>query len=203
LEVGWFAKPCWPVLYLTPGLKVNRQRDEANMTALIADLLTLSRVVAAGILLWLGMTGGASALPAATLVVVLGWTTDQLDGWLARSSSTPTRLKDYDFQVDVLFYAGILGYLAVARFLPVWLVAGFVIMSVVAWLVTRRKAVAILCLRIVDVTCGVIVFAYAPVIGLVLVAWLAAVAVAYRRRLAERVPRWFDDLRGLWRGRVG
>jgi hypothetical protein len=141
-------------------------------------------------------------LSAAALVVVLGWTTDQLDGWLARRSPTPTRLKDYDFQVDVFFYAGILAYLALAHFIPAWLVAGFVLVGVVAWLLTRRKAVAILFLRIVDVTCGVIVFAYAPAIGLILVAWLAVVAVAYRQRLVERVPRWFNDLRGLWHGKA-
>jgi phosphatidylglycerophosphate synthase len=173
------------------------------MNALIADLLTLSRGVAAGVLIWLGLTGGASALPVAVLVVVLGWTTDQLDGWFARRSPTPTRLKDCDFQVDLIFYAGILAYLASARFLPAWLVAGFVVLGGAAWLLSRRKAVVILCLRIIDVTCVVIVVAVAPVIGLILLVWLAALAVVYRRRLAERVPRWYSDLRGLWRGRAG
>ena len=62
------------------------------MNALIADLLTLSRILAACVLVWLGLTGGASALPAAVLTVVLGWTTDQLDGWFARRSPTTTRL---------------------------------------------------------------------------------------------------------------
>ena len=173
------------------------------MFALIADLLTLSRVVAAGVLIWLGVTGGASALPAAAFVVVLGWTTDQLDGWVARRTSTPTRLGDCDFLVDLIFYAGILAYLALARFFPAWLVAGFVVLCSAAWLLTRRKAVIVLCLRIVDVTCGVIVFIHAPVIGLVLVVWAAVLAVVYRRRLAVRVPRWIDDLRSLWRGRAG
>ena len=173
------------------------------MLALIADLLTLSRVVAAVVLLWLGLTRGASALPAAVLVVVLGWTTDQLDGWFARRSSTPTRLKDRDFHVDLIFYTGILAYLALARFLPARLVAGFVILGGAAWLLTRKKAVAVLCLRIIDVACGVIIFMNLPVIGFLLVAWLVVLAVVYRHRLAERVPKWYGDLRGLWRGRAG
>lgn len=172
------------------------------MTALIADLLTFARVVAAGVLLWLGWTGGASAGRAAVLVVVLGWTTDQLDGWLARRSARPTRLKDYDFQVDVIFYAGILAYLALAHFVPVWLVAGFVTLGVAAWLLTRRKAVVVLWLRIVDGACGVIIFANDPAVGLILVAWLAVLGVVYRRRLAERVPQWCGDLCDLWRGRA-
>jgi phosphatidylglycerophosphate synthase len=173
------------------------------MYALIADLLTLSRVVAAVILLWLGLTKGASALPAATLVVVVGWTTDQLDGRFARRSPTPSRLKDSDFYVDLIFYAGILAYLALARFLPAWFVAGFVILNGAVWLLTRRKAVVILCLRIIDVVCGVIIFTAAPVIGAILLLWLIVLGVVYRRRLAERVPRWWGDLRAtlLRRGR--
>jgi phosphatidylglycerophosphate synthase len=172
------------------------------MYALIADLLTFSRILAAGVLVWLGLTGGASALPAAVLVVVLGWTTDQLDGWFARRSPAPTRLKDSDFYVDLIFYAGILAYLALSRFFPAWLVAGFVILGGVAWLLTRRKAVVVLCLRIIDVACGVIIFTNVPVIGFMLLVWSAVLAVVYRRRLAERVPCWWDDLKAVWHGRT-
>ena len=57
----------------------------------------------------------------------------ELDGWFARRSPTPTRLKDSDFYVDLIFYAGILAYLTLARFLPAWLVAGFVILGGAAW----------------------------------------------------------------------
>jgi hypothetical protein len=178
-------------------------RAEANMSALIADLLTFSRILAAGVLVWLGLTGGASALPVAVLVVMLGWTTDQLDGWFARRSPTPTRLKNSDFQVDLIFYAGILAYLALACFLPTWLVAGFVSLGGAAWLLTRKRAVVILCLRIIDVACGVIIFMNLPVVGLMLVVWLVALAVTYRRRLAERVPRWWGDLRNAWHRRTG
>lgn len=173
------------------------------MFALIADLLTLSRVLVAGFLAWLGLTAGASALPAAVLVIVLGWTTDQLDGWFARRSPTPTRLKDCDFQVDIVFYAGILIYGTAAGFLPVWLAAGFVILGAAAWLLTRRKSVMILCLRIIDLACGVLLFIYLPAAGFVLLAWLILLAVIYRRRLADRVPRWWRELRDLWRRKPG
>jgi len=173
------------------------------MNAVIADLLTLSRVVAAVVLFWLGLTEGASVLPAAVLVTVLGWTTDQFDGWFARRSPTPTRLKDHDFCVDLIFYVGILAYLLLARFLPAWLVVGFLTLGGAAWLLTRKKAVIVLCLRIIDGVCGVIIFMNAPVIGFMLVGWLVVLAVVYRRRLAERVPKWYGDLRGLWRGRAG
>lgn len=166
--------------------------------AWLADLLTLSRIAAAGVLIWLGRAAGASGLPAAALVTVLGWTTDQLDGWAARRAAAPTRLKDYDFQIDAIFYIGILAYLTLAGFLPFWPVVGFLAVGVVAWLLSRRKAVAILFLRIIDGACGVILLAHEPAIGLVILLWLAVLAFIYRRRLAERVPGWLKDLRNTW-----
>jgi phosphatidylglycerophosphate synthase len=167
------------------------------MMAVLADVLTLSRIAAAGILIWLGIAVGAPGLPVAALVTVLGWTTDQLDGWVARHSAAPTYLKDYDFQVDVIFYIGILAYLATAHFLPSWLVLGFAAVGIVAWLLTRRKAVGIIFLRIIDGAYGVIILVNAPAIGLAMLVWLAVLAAIYRRRLAERVPRWFRDLQNV------
>jgi phosphatidylglycerophosphate synthase len=173
------------------------------MLAIVADLLTLSRVAAAGILVWLGITAGASGVGAAALVTVLAWTTDQLDGWVARRSPTPTRLGPYDFPIDVVFYAGIVTYMTTAGFVPLGVSLGFVVLAVIAWLVTRRKAVGILALRIVDLTCAAVIFRYAPAIGVLLLVWVAALAVIYRRRLAERVPRWLVELRSTIRGRQG
>ncbi len=72
-------------------------------------------------------------------------------------------------------------------------------LSTVAWLVTRQKAVGILFLRLIDVAFGIVIFTYLPVAGFVLLGWAALLAVIYRRRLGERVPKWFGELRSLWR----
>ena len=173
------------------------------MLALLADLLTLSRIGAAGILIWLGISSGASGLGAASLVTVLAWTTDQLDGWVARRSLTPTRLGAWDFPIDAAFYAGIVTYLILAGFVPAVVALGFVVLALIAWAVTRRKAVGVLALRIVDLACAAVVFDHAPRIGLFLLGWTAVLAVIYRRRLAERVPRWVAELQGLVKRRRG
>ncbi len=170
------------------------------MLALLADLLTLSRVAATGILVWLGITRGAAALPFAALVIAAAWTTDQLDGFVARRSSTPTRLGRYDFPIDVTFYAGILAFFVLAGLAPLWPAAIFVAVGIVAWFISRRKAVGVLFLRIVDVTGGIILLRRAPLIGCAILGWLAVVGILYRRRLAERVPRWAAELRDLARG---
>jgi hypothetical protein len=122
---------------------------------------------------------------------------------VARRSPTPTRLGPYDFPIDVAFYAGVVTYLITAGFVPLAATLGFVVLAVIACLVTRRKAVGILALRIVDLTCAAVIFRYAPAIGIVLLGWVAVLAVIYRRRLAERVPRWLCELRSVVRGRHG
>lgn len=172
------------------------------MYALLADSLTLSRIIAAGLLIWLGLNDGAAGLPAALLVTVLAWTTDQLDGWAARRSAKPTRLGQYDFPIDATFYLGILGYLTAAGYLP-WLAAVFfLLVAVAAWLSTRRKAVGVLCLRLVDLYAGGIIFWQQPMLGCAVVGWLLILAALYRRRLAERVPRWLNDMRTLLQARA-
>lgn len=169
------------------------------MYALLADALTMSRVVAAGVLVCLGLGRGRELLSTAVLVTVLAWTSDQLDGWAARRSSVPTRLGRHDFEIDVVFYAGILAYLVAAGFVPVVAAAVFAAISLIAWSCVRRKSIAVLCLRIVDLTGGVVVFTHVPWIGAALVLWLALLAVVYRRRLAQRVPRWLHEVGELVR----
>jgi phosphatidylglycerophosphate synthase len=162
------------------------------MLAFVADTLTFSRLVAAAVLVWLGSTG--ALLREAVLVVVLAWTTDMLDGWAARHASKPTRLAPYDFAIDTTLYAGTLAYLTMAGFLPAWPVLAFVAMALLAWLIVRRKAVQILTVRLIDVAAAVVIFTHEPVIGWLLVLWLAVMALVYRRRLAKRVPRWLAEL---------
>lgn len=172
------------------------------MYALLADLLTLSRVAAAILLIWLGLAYGDDHLPTAILVVALAWTTDQLDGWAARRSPTPTRLGPYDFTIDVAFYLGILGYLVAAGFLPVLAALIFLSLAIAAWLFTRRKAVGVLCLRMVDLFTAWVLFSRQPRLGFIILAWLLVLAGLYRKRLFERIPRWVNDMRSLGRSRA-
>ena len=163
------------------------------MFAVMADLLTLSRLIAAGILFWLGLQG-PQTLTLAIVVCVLGWTTDQLDGWAARRATTPTRLGAADFVIDAVLYAATLAYLALTGYLPRIPVMAFVCVALAASLAFRRKAVAIVFVRLIDLACFVIIFRYRPLAGGLLLLWLALTAVIYRRRLAERVPPWVREL---------
>ncbi len=166
------------------------------MVAFTADLLTFSRLIAAGVLAWLG-TQGEGSLPTAVGVGVSAWATDMLDGWAARHASTPTRLAPYDFAIDTALYGGTLAYLTLAGFLPRDPVLAFVAVSAAAGLAFRRKAVQIVFVRLIDLAAAVVVFTHEPVAGWLLVAWLAVMALIYRRRLAKRVPRFICELASL------
>ena len=177
---------------------MDTQPRRGEWLAVTADVLTLSRVFAAIGLVWLG-TQGPDTLPMATLVCVLAWTTDQLDGWAARRADTPTRLAPADFAIDTALYAGTLAYLTLAGFLVPVLALCFVILTVAVSAIYRRKAVEILWVRLIDLASAIVIFTHKPLIGFLLLAWLALLGIIYRRRITERVPRWMGELRQLVR----
>jgi cardiolipin synthase len=97
----------------------------------VADVLTFIRAFISFLFVWLGLTQGVEGLPHAILFLTLAWTTDALDGPLARRSSVSYRswIGDHDLEVDMLVSAGLLGYLWTTGFVST-LVA---VIYVLAW----------------------------------------------------------------------
>lgn len=97
----------------------------------VADVLTFTRALISFLFVWLGLTQGAEGLPHAILFLTLAWTTDALDGPLARRSSVSYHswIGDHDLEVDMLVSAGLLGYLWAAGFVST-LVA---VIYILAW----------------------------------------------------------------------
>ncbi|HEY63783.1 MAG TPA: hypothetical protein G4O02_04370 [Caldilineae bacterium] len=164
------------------------------MLACAADLLTLFRGLVALWLVWLGATRGASALPMAVTITLIAWVGDSLDGWLARRARRPTLLGRYDFLVDVLLTWGALLYITLSGFLPMWVTAVYTLLAGVAVAALQRKAVLVLFMRPVDLTCGVVALTGAPEVRWMIAATLAGLAVAQRQRLRTRLPRWLCEV---------
>ena len=167
--------------------------------ARLADALTLTRVLAAGLLVWLGITRGANALSSAAAVTILAWTSDALDGLAARAAGVPTRLGRLDFAIDSVFYTGIVAYIALAGFVSPVAALAFVLVAATCWVLSRRKAVALIFLRIVDLAGVVLAFRYARWLGWLVTVWLIVLVVVYRRRLIERAPRRAKEVLSMLR----
>jgi len=94
-----------------------------------------------------------------------------------------------------------LAYLTLAGFVPKIGALAFAVAAIAAGLIYRRKSVVILFLRMIDLAAAVILFTYLPRLGLLIIAWVLLMMVLYRKRLAERVPRWLGELARLVVGR--
>jgi len=79
----------------------------------VADTLTFTRAAIGVIFGWLGLTQGAQGLPQAVLFLTIAWTSDAIDGPVARRSREyyHTWIGDHDLEVDMFVSAGLLGYL--------------------------------------------------------------------------------------------
>jgi phosphatidylglycerophosphate synthase len=107
--------------------------------AVIADWLTAARALLV-VPLFLATTAGA--IDVATVLLVLAWWTDFLDGRFARSTPTPTRLGPWDLMIDTMVGAALLGGLLAAGELGGWIWGGIGLVLFVWYLLSRNAAVA-------------------------------------------------------------
>lgn len=97
----------------------------------IADTLTGGRFLLALAIFWLGLKVGQPALPTVTLVLVLGWVSDLLDGALARRAPNRRRtwLGDNDLGVDVCVAVGLLCYLTFSNYVSPAIALSYVLIT--------------------------------------------------------------------------
>jgi len=87
----------------------------------LADLLTLSRVFVAAVILVAALTRNEQLLVPVVLLTMVGWTTDILDGCLASADAEPrkTWIGDHDFVADMLMVYGGLVYFMLTGYVPI------------------------------------------------------------------------------------
>ena len=167
------------------------------MTAWIADALTASRVFLAVLVL---VAVASGSFPAATVVLVVAWLTDLLDGRFARAAATETRLGAWDFRIDVSLGAAILIGLTFNGMASAWLVVVAIAVLAGLTVLTGNPAPAMLFLA----------FAYAWFLWLLLdlrpfLWWLPFAAIVvllivdWRRFFRVILPAFFRGLSTLGR----
>jgi hypothetical protein len=85
---------------------------------LVADFITAARGLLGLVIIWLGLTQGADALPVVAALMLLDWTGDFVDGGIARRSRNPRRtwIGDSDIYVDFFMSISLGIYLISAGF---------------------------------------------------------------------------------------
>lgn len=162
----------------------------------VADLLTWLRVIIAFVFIWLGVSQGEMALQVAIWLLIASWTTDILDGPLARKSlvSLQTWIGGNDLRVDIAVSVGLLGYLVMAGFASS--LVG--VMYIVFWaMIFLRKGIPRSLGMLVQAPVYIwfiwISLRDLPQVGVWMVAWiLIAVIATWPRFFTEVVPGFIE-----------
>jgi len=171
----------------------------------VADLLTLSRALLVLLLLWLGFAQGADGLPTAVLLLVFSWTSDALDGPIARRSRIQYHswLGDHDLEVDMAVAAGLLGYMIIAGYLNTMAgllyAAGWIIL--ILYLGLDRSPGMLFQAPIYGWFIWVNLREM-PVFGVLLIAWIiAAVLLTWPRFPKQVIPGFLAGMRSIGRSK--
>jgi phosphatidylglycerophosphate synthase len=164
----------------------------------VADFLTLARAMLVIPLVWLGFAYGSNGIPAAVLLLLCSWTSDAIDGPIARRSriKTNTWLGDHDLQVDMAVSGGLLVYMMASGLVSWWLGAAYTLVwALVLWRWGLYFSLGMLFQA--PIYAGFIWMAVLrpPSFGLLLVAWIIIIVlVTWPRFPREVVPEFLAGL---------
>lgn len=171
-------------------------------TKVLADAMTSARFFLGLYLLWLGWHSGPEAMATATLILLIAWATDVLDGPLARRDprGLQTWIGDHDLEADLVVALGSWFYLALAGFIAFGLAVAY----------GAAAAAALWHFGSIQLAWGLQALPYGAMIwtalrvvppyGLMLVAWIGLVLVATWPRFPQQtLPEFLGGIRDVLR----
>lgn len=164
----------------------------------LADTLTASRAVISLIIVLLGFAG-KRVLATVVLLTIIGWTTDVLDGRLARrdKSGRTTWIGDHDFPFDMLMVFATLVYMAMAGFVPAWFAVIYTAVAGIFVLYFRSKAVTMAFAFPLVALPLIIAYREAPVAAYAFIVWIIIALIFDRHRFAGVVGEFIEGMRRL------
>ncbi len=167
----------------------------------LADLITIGRAFLAFLLAWLGLAWGRSGLVGATIIMLLDWTGDFVDGKIARLSHHPrqTWIGSHDVQVDVLVSLGLSVFLLGSGLVNQWVAFWyFVVWIIVFWRLGPDFNLLMLFQAPIYLYFIVIAVREAPNTGQLMIFWiLLALAINWRRFYGQVVPDFIHGVHAL------
>lgn len=185
---------------------------EAQWARRLADALTAGRLAIA---CWLLLLGWQHArLDHILLWVMLAWSTDVLDGPLARYSQTPpSRLGQADMVIDMSLAGATAAALALAGYLPGWAVAAWTAAVAAAYWFRPLATLRLMWAAGLDLAAVILAWRHAPGVFRIFVGWALLVALVavlggrlrntvgdFVAGLPPAVRHWFDLRLPRWLG---
>lgn len=163
------------------------------MTKTVADILTLSRFFLAATITVLGFSLRQQALPVIFVLLLTGWTTDALDGPLARMAQQPRHtwlgdneaLADAALAVGALIAFGFCGYISLLAVAIYLLVAGAVVVP------TRSLSWNMAFTSLIHAFTLYAAFRYGGLWGWLVVLWIVITLILDWRRFTNLVQLFF------------
>jgi len=171
---------------------------------LVADFITAARGMLGFVMIWLGFTRGAEALPIVVMLMLLDWTGDFVDGTIARRSRHPrlTWIGSSDIYVDLFVSIGLGIYLIEAGYIGFvigfWYILGWIL---ILWRFGLDKNLLMLAQTPIYLWFIVTTLRVIPESGYWLVVWvLIALTINWKRFSQDIVPKFISGIASMLRG---
>jgi len=165
----------------------------------VADLVTLLRAFLGLALVWLGLTEGEQGLNIAVMLMITAWTSDILDGKIARKNKDyyHTWIGDHDLEIDMLVSAGLLVYLITSGFVDVWIACFYVLgWAFILWRWRNVKVLGMLSQAPIYGFFIWIALTRLPNVGIWIVIWMVvAIIITWPQFPQQVVPGFVSGLR--------
>jgi len=162
------------------------------------DILTASRGVIAALIIALGFVG-PRALGWVIFLTMIGWTTDILDGRLARRQNKgPTWIGEHEFAFDMMMVFAALCYLVMAGFVPVLPAAIYVTVALLFIIFFQSKSVTMSFAFPLVALPLIVAYFRSPSAAYIYVAWIAVALLYDWRRFFGVVREFLVNIRELY-----
>lgn len=162
----------------------------------IADFLTGMRFFLTLLIFLCAILAERSLLPLVVCLTLLGWTTDVIDGKMARldPQGRSTLIGDLDFATDMfMVYTGLL-YFITAGFVPFWPFFSYMLYAGATAIVWTKKSVIMA--QAAPIAAMPIVFSllHAPVWGWVFIGWILLALALNWKRFTREIGEFIEDV---------
>lgn len=169
----------------------------------IADLITLSRMLIAIVMIWLGVSYGPDALPWVVWLMIISWTGDSLDGVLARRSGVEVQswIGARDLQFDMTVGAALLLYLGLAGYANTALMVVYLLLWVVVfWRFGLYPSLGKLFQAPIYAWFILAAVREAPETGAWMLVWIVvAIGLTWPRFPDQVIPEFVSGIRDVWK----